>query len=94
MKTTMKRHLTSVALLLTLVVGAASGPAAISQTPTVTREQAAVRASLNPKQSDLRRGSDGGRASAKYLPEQYVAAQLPLPSPTAWVWDLAGLRPF
>jgi hypothetical protein len=86
-----KRRLGIIAMLLSLV---AFGSAVISQTPAVTHERATVKSSLRTKLHDACWRSDGDRASAKYFPEQYVAAQLPQPSPTAWVWDLAGLRPF
>jgi hypothetical protein len=82
------------ALFLALFVVVALGSAVISQTPAVAREKAAVKSSLRTKLYDACRGADGDGASAKYLPEQYVAAQLPPPVPTAWVWDLAGLGPF
>jgi hypothetical protein len=89
-----KRRLGIIALLLSLVVIVAFGSAVISQSPAVAREMAAVKSSLRTRLDDVCRGADGYGASAKYLPEQYIAAQLPRPSPTAWVWDLAGLRPF
>jgi len=88
------RRLGTSALLLSLVGVVAFGSAVISQTPAVARERAAVKSSLRTKLDDACRDYYGDGAPAKYLPEQYVAAQLPRPSPTAWVWDLAGLRSF
>ena len=89
-----KRRLATIALFLALVGVAALGSAVISQTPAGVREMAAVKSSLRTKLYDAGRGYDGDGASAKYLPEQNVAAQLPRPFPTAWVWDLAGIRSF
>jgi hypothetical protein len=89
-----KRRLATIALVLSLFGAVTLGSAVISQTPTVAREMAAVTSSLRTKPYDAYRGYGGDGASAKYLPEQYVAAQLPRPFPTAWVWDLAGIRSF
>jgi len=82
------------AWFLSLVGVVALGFTLSSHTPAVTRERAVVKSSLRTKPDDACRGYYGDGASAKYLPEQYVAAQLPRPDPTAWVWDLAGIRPF
>jgi len=89
-----KCRLATIALFFALFGAVTFGSAVISQTPAAAREMAAVKSSLRTKLYDAYRGYDGDGASAKYLPEQNVAAQLPRPFPTAWVWDLAGIRSF
>jgi hypothetical protein len=89
-----KRRLGTIALFFALFGVVAFGSAVISQTPAVVREIAAVKSSLRTKLYDVGHGYYGDGASAKCFPEQNVAAQLPRPFPTAWVWDLAGIRSF
>ena len=89
-----RRRLATIALFFALFGAVTFGSAVISQTPAAAREMAAVKSSLRTKLYDAYRGYDGDGALAKYLPEQNVAAQLPRPFPTAWVWDLAGIRSF
>jgi hypothetical protein len=89
-----QRRLGTSAWFLSLVGVVALGFTLISETPAAAREMAAVKSSLRTKLDGACRGYYGDGASPQYLPEQYVAAQLPRPSPTAWVWDLAGIRSF